>query len=380
MTTPLHPAEILVVDDVQQDAKLLAIILEAEGFMVRTASSGNEALKAIEIKAPDLILLDIMMPGMDGFAVARKIKRNKATTHIPVILVSALTDHDSFLKGLESGAEEYVTKPVDRAELKMRVRNLLHLKEGRDFLDNHNRLLEHQVKLRTVQLAESYRETLYLLARAAEYRDETTVGHINRISDYCRGLAQAMGQDKEFQDRILYASPLHDIGKIGIPDSILLKRGALSPHEWTMMKTHTTLGADLLSEGRSDYLRMAADIALCHHECWDGSGYPQGLRGEEIPLAARIMALCDAYDALRSERPFKEAYTHERAMDALTKGDRRTRPEHFDPDVMDVFVCHDHYFAEIYKHLNEDDPKSALILKKSGPQLLSPMRGWQGQE
>jgi putative two-component system response regulator len=143
------------------------------------------------------------------------------------------------------------------------------------------------------------------------------------------------------------------------------------------MKTHTTLGADLLSEGRSEYLRMAADIALCHHECWDGSGYPASLRGEEIPLAARIMALCDAYDALRSERPFKPAYTHERAMEALTKGDRRTKPEHFDPDVIDVFVCNDNYFAEIYKHLNEDDPKSARLLKKAGPQLLPDSHRWQ---
>jgi putative two-component system response regulator len=358
---PLRPADILVVDDIPENAKLLAIMLETEGYAVRHARGGKEALKMVEAKAPDIILLDIMMPDMDGYTVTRHLKKDKNTKHIPVILVTALNDHDSFLRGLEAGAEEFLTKPVERIELGIRVRNLLRLKEMHDFLNNHNQLLEHQVKLRTAQLEESYRESLYLLTRAAEYRDETTGAHITRISDYCHSLAQVMGQSQEFQRKIFYASPMHDIGKIGIPDSILLKKAPLAPHEWAIMKTHTTVGADLLSEGRSEYLRMAAEIARSHHERWDGSGYPNGLAREEIPLPARMMALCDCYDALRSARPYKEAFSHERTIDILIKGDGRTKPEHFDPDVLEAFISNAGIFSEIYHRLSADGMKNIIV-------------------
>jgi len=359
--TPLHPAEILVVDDIRENALLLTIMLQADGYTVRAATSGQEALRLISERAPDLVVLDVMMPEMDGYTVTRLLKKNRATQHIPIVLVTALSDHDSFLKGLEVGAEEFLTKPVEHVELRIRVRNLLRLKELHDQLNDHNQLLEHQVKLRTAQLEESYRESLYLLTRAAEYRDETTGGHINRISDYCRVLAQAAGESLDFQKRIFYASPMHDIGKIGIPDNILLKKAALTPEEWSVMKTHTTLGARMLDEGRSEYMRMGAEIALCHHERWDGSGYPAGLSGQKIPLPARMMALCDCYDALRSARPYKEAYTHERTMEILTMGDGRTMPEHFDPDLLEVFAGSGKLFAEIYRCLSGDNLQSAIV-------------------
>jgi putative two-component system response regulator len=267
---------------------------------------------------------------------------------VPIVMVTALDDRASRVRGLDAGAEEFVSKPVDRWELRIRVRNLLKLKEYNDFLADHNRILEAQVRHRTHLLTQSYRETIVTLNRAAAYKDEETGAHVARISFYAVELAQALGLDADFQDRIHYAGPMHDVGKIAIPDEILLKPAALTRQEWEIMKNHTALGAKLLAGSDSPYLWMGAEIALAHHECWDGSGYPHALAGEAIPLPARIMLICDVYDALRSQRPYKPAYSHERALDIITIGDGRTAPSHFDPAVLDAFKRCVGRFRDIY--------------------------------
>lgn len=342
-------ATILVVDDDGFNRQLLEALLAAVGYAVRSAASGEEALAAVSEQQPDLILLDVMMPGIDGFEVARRLKDDPRSRPIPIILVTALEDSESRIRGLEAGAEEFLTKPVNRTELQVRIKNMLRVKEFNDFLADHNRLLEEQVSTRTRQLNESYRDTLFSLARAAEYHDEDTGLHIKRVSHYCVTLADQIGMDAVFRDAIFYASPMHDVGKIGVPDAVLLKPAALNAEEWLVMKKHPEQGGKILGEiSASPYITMGKEIALGHHERWDGSGYPNGRRGEEIPLSARIMALADIYDALRSRRSYKQPYAHEQSMEIITTGDGRTLPAHFDPAVLAAFKDCADTFREIY--------------------------------
>jgi putative two-component system response regulator len=345
---------VLVVDDEEANRRVLQAMLAAEGHRVATAADGPRALEAAAAEPPDLVLLDVMMPGMDGFEVAARLKAAEATRMVPIIMVTALDDRESRLQGLKAGAEDFLAKPVDRAELTVRVRNLLRLKEFSDFLADHSRILEEKVRERSRQLTESYRETILTLNRAAAYKDEETGAHVARISFYTVEIAQLLGMDAEFRDTIHYASPMHDVGKIAIPDAILGKPGKFEPQEWEIMKTHAAMGAKLLAGGDSPYLRMGAEIALGHHERWDGGGYPAGLKGEAIPLAARIMQICDVYDALRSKRPYKPAFDHAKSVEIITKGDGRTLPGHFDPAVLDAFGRCAGRCAEIYaEHADE---------------------------
>ncbi len=348
-------AQILVVDDEERNRRLLVAMLEAEGHAALEAAGGAQALELARQSPPDIILLDIMMPGMDGYEVARALKAEAATKAIPVVMVTALDDRDARLRGLEAGAEEFVTKPVDRNELRVRVRNLLRLKEFSDFLAEHNRILDARVKERTHQLLSSYRETIATMTRAASYKDEETGAHVARISFYTVELAQSLGLDAEFCDTIHYASPMHDVGKIAVPDAILGKPGKFEPHEWEIMKSHAGLGGKLLRGTDSPYLAMGAEIALGHHERWDGGGYPAGLKGEAIPLSARIMNICDQYDALRSKRPYKPAFSHERTLEIITVGDGRTLPSHFDPTVLEAFKGCVGRFRDIFE-AHEDEP------------------------
>lgn len=346
---PGQNATILIVDDDITSAKLLESLLKVKFYDTRIAASGEEALQSVAQQPPDLILLDIMMPGMDGFEVAARLKAEARTKAIPVIMVTALDDRDSRLRALEMGAEEFLSKPVDRAELWVRVRNLLRLKEYGDFLANYNHILELEVRDRTRALYDSYHETIYTITRAAEYKDVDTGRHLQRVSYYTSELAQQLGLDAEFTDILFYASPMHDVGKIGIPDHVLLNPSPLTQEEWVLIRGHCDLGAKILFQGNSPYLKVGAEIALSHHERWDGSGYPNGLKGEQIPLSGRIMTICDIYDALRSKRPYKPSFDHDKAMQIITEGDHRTRPEHFDPGLLATFKRCAGRFRDIYQ-------------------------------
>jgi putative two-component system response regulator len=339
---------LLLVDDQPRNSRLLQAQLGNEQFDYMIAESGEEALEQIASRLPDLILLDYMMPGLSGQEVALRLKQDERTRNIPIIMLTALSDHASRMQALAAGVEEFLNKPVEQTELWTRVRNLLRLKHYHDRLARHNQDLADQVTQRTRQLADAYRDTVYTMVRAAEYKDEETGSHVQRISFLCLELAEQLGMDPEFRDRIFYASPMYDIGKIGIPDAVLMKQGGLDQAEWDMMKTHCTLGAEILRHGSSPYVVMGASIALNHHERWDGTGYPHGIAGADIPLAARITMLCDQYDALRSRRPYKPPFSHERTVEIITKGDGRTMPSHFDPDLLAAFVRSRARFDDIY--------------------------------
>jgi putative two-component system response regulator len=332
---------VLIVDDDESIRLLLRRYMEADGYLVATAEDGLRAVVAAEAELPDLVLLDAQMPAMDGFQVAEAFKSSERTRTIPVIMITVLGDKDSRMRALKAGVQEFLTKPVDRNELSLRVRNVLLLKEYNNYLANRNRSLEQQVRERSREVIGSYRETIETLCRAAAYKDEESGAHVR------------IGMNQDFCEAIHYASPMHDIGKVAIPDAILFKRGPLSREEWEIMKSHAAIGAQLLGTGDSPYLRMGAEIAMHHHERWDGSGYPGELKGQLIPISARIMNICDQYDALRSERPHKKAMSHEGAVEIITVGDGRTMPAHFDPDVLEAFVRSAERFREIYESIRD---------------------------
>ncbi len=341
-------ATILIADDDSEIRYLLERLLQQQGYATRTAADGQAVLQFVAEELPDLILLDGHMPGMDGFEVVKRLKSDPRTRTIPTIMVTGMGDRDSRLRALENGAEDFLVKPVDSSELWSRVRNHLRLKEYSDLLKDHNALLEAQVRERTAQLRESNREAILLLTSASEFRDSDTGVHVRRISYLTSELGRLMGMDAEFVERIFYASPMHDIGKIGVPDAVLLKPGPLDAMEWEVMKAHTTLGKRILESGTTDYLRMGAEIALTHHERWDGTGYPSGARGEAVPMSGYIMGICDQYDALRSKRPYKSALDHNRVVEIISKGDGRTKPGHFHPAVLSAFEAHTSKFEEVF--------------------------------
>lgn len=355
MAAPQDKAPLmLVVDDDESMRALLQRQLEQDGYHVVAAENGLQALAEARARPIDAVLLDAEMPGMDGFEVAETLKAFELTRTVPIIMVTSLEDHESRQRALKAGAEEFLTKPVDRMELSLRVRNMLKLKQFNNFLTDQNRSLEQMVRERSREVLNSYRETIAALCRAASYKDEETGNHVSRIGYYTEQIASVLGMNADFCESIHYASPMHDIGKIAIPDAILLKRGVLRPDEWEIMKTHCRLGAQLIGQGTSPYLRMGAEIALYHHERWDGGGYPAGLKGQIIPISARIMNLCDQYDALRSERPYKKAMPHEATVEIITTGDGRTMPSHFDPDVLFAFRRSAGVFREIFETIADN--------------------------
>lgn len=340
---------ILVVDDDEGNLKLMSAILFSHNYSFDTAQDGALALEKIREAPPDLIFLDIMMPVMDGFETCRHIKEDPTMCHIPVVMVTALSDRESRLKGLHVGANDFIAKPIDSAELLVRMKNLLKVKEYEDFLKDFNMKLSDQVEEKTRALKQSYIDTVYRLTIAAEYKDEDTASHIKRISLYAKYLAEALGFSPSDTETIFYAAPMHDIGKIGIPDSILLKPGPLTSEEFEIIKTHATIGAHILSHSSSPIIRLAETIALHHHERWDGTGYPAGLKAEEIPIQGRILNLIDQYDALRMKRPYKPPFDHEKTFHIITQGDGRTQRTHFDPQLLQAFADNHRHFEEIFE-------------------------------
>ncbi len=324
---------ILVVDDAPENIDVLVGILGHQ-YRVKIALNGEKALQiAASPEPPDLILLDIMMPGMDGLEVCRRLKAASGTIGIPVIFVTAKGEMDDESRGFEAGAVDYITKPVNPLLVIARVKTHLALYD-------QNRVLEKMVSQRTAELEEAFNrlktasiDTILRLSRAADLKDDDTGVHVIRMSNYAATIAERLSLDKSFIDRLLWAAPMHDIGKIGIPDRILLKPGKLDPDEWTFMKRHCEMGSAILSGSDSEIIQLAEIIAMTHHEKWDGSGYPVGLRGSDIPLAGRIAAVADVFDALTSKRPYKEPFDVFRAFDIIRDG----RGTHFDPDAVDAF-------------------------------------------
>jgi len=317
---------ILVVDDIATNIDLLSSILRPD-YKVKAAVNGKKALKiASENPKPDMILLDIMMPDMDGFEVCALLKDNPATAMIPIIFVTARGDSVDEQKGFELGAVDYITKPVKPPVVKARVRAQLALYD-------QNQELERKVKQRTEQLLQTQLAIVRRLGRAAEFKDNETGMHVIRMSYYARFIAAALNISDEWTDLVANAAPMHDIGKIGIPDRILMKEGKLDADEWRIMKKHSEYGAEIIGNDPLELMRLAKEIALTHHEKWDGSGYPNGLEGTEIPLSGRIVAIADVFDALTSIRPYKPAWPVEQAIKYIDENS----DSHFDPALVATF-------------------------------------------
>lgn len=339
---------LLIVDDTPDNITLLSGLLKNR-YRIKVATEGERAIKIAALDPPpDLILLDIMMPGMDGYEVCRRLKANPRTTGIPVIFLTAKVQVEDEEKGLKLGAVDYITKPISPPIVLARVETHLTLKNARQFLQDRNAYLEEEVQRRTQEVVAIQDVTIVAMASLAETRDNDTGGHIRRTQHYVRALAKKLQTHPRFAsflsdetvELLFKSAPLHDIGKVGIPDRILLKPGRFTPEEFEIMKTHAILGRDAIVAAEEhlntpkSFLQFAREIAYCHQEKWDGSGYPQGLAGEAIPVSARLMALADVYDALISQRVYKKGMPHEQAVDLIREG----KGQHFDPDMVEAFL------------------------------------------
>lgn len=364
-------ARILVVDDNELNRDMLSRRLVKQGYEVDVAEDGARALTKIEDNGFDLVLLDIQMPVLDGFGVLERLKGSEQLRSLPVIVISAQSELDNVVRCIEMGAEDYLPKPFNAVILRARIHAALEKKRLHDLevthrrmIEDQNQFLEERVRAQVQEIASAQLAAIFAMSKLAESKDPETGAHLERMREYCRLLSielkrsEAYGGavDDQFIDNIFAASPLHDIGKVGVPDDILLKPGKLDPNEWVVMQTHTKLGADTLravdrQHPGNTFVRMGIDIAEGHHEKWDGSGYPKGLAGEAIPLAARILALGDVYDALTSKRCYKEAFSHEKSRGIIVEG----VSQHFDPVVVQAFLTIESEFVRVRSKYHDDD-------------------------
>ncbi|MGA3800933.1 putative cyclic di-GMP phosphodiesterase [Pseudomonas fluorescens] len=373
------PPTLLVVDDTPDNLMLMTDLLK-DRYRVKAANSGEKALRVLQGDTlPDLILLDVMMPGLSGHEVAQQLKRDPRTRDIPIIFLTAMAATEDEIHGLELGAVDYITKPIRPALVLARVDTQLKLKAAQDFLRDHNDYLEREVERRTREVIAIQDVAIQAMASLAETRDNETGNHIRRTQHYIKVLAEHLSDHPRFshfltEDTIALlfkSAPLHDIGKIGIPDHILLKPGRFTEDEFEIMKTHTTLGRDAIQHAedqlgiRAEFLSLAKEIAYSHQEKWDGSGYPQGLAGDDIPVSARLMAVADVYDALISRRVYKAGMPHAQAVEIIRQG----RGTHFDPDICDAFlVCVEQFqtIAERFADTEQDMAGQRAALERIG--------------
>ncbi|WP_018151380.1 response regulator [Leeia oryzae] len=368
-------ASILVVDDTPENLRLVSSLLK-DSYKVRVATNGMLALEmAAQEPQPALILLDIMMPEMDGYEVCMRLKQQPNTADIPIIFLTARSESEDERKGFDLGAVDYITKPINPMVLTARVQTHVALKQSRDVLAHHNVWLEQEVQKRTRQVQQIQDVTIFAMASLAETRDNETGNHILRTQRYVKALALQLRKNPKFApmlddmtiDLLYKSAPLHDIGKVGIPDSILLKPGKLDDDEFEIMKTHTTLGLEAIRraekhlDGEERFLKIAGEIAYSHQEKWDGSGYPQGLAGTDIPLSARLMAVADVYDALISKRVYKPAFSHEKAVSIIREGNGK----HFDPELVAVFLDIEEDFRRIAEAYQDHDEVLETLLPET---------------
>lgn len=368
---PESVSSLLVVDDNEMNRDMLVRRLKPLGYQVDTACDGGQALEMLQNGNYDLVLLDIMMPVMDGFEVLRQMKLQQRLKSVPVIMITALDDTSSAARCIDMGAEDYLTKPFDPTLLKARIsscleRKRLHDQESlyRTKIEEYNNQLQERVRQQVQEISQAQLGAIFAMSKLAESRDPETGEHLERMREYCKVLSQQLSKltkyeiiiDNTFISDIYAASPLHDIGKVGIDDSVLLKAGKLTDQEWRVMKLHPVIGAETLREVDKQHpgnslIRMGIDIAASHHEKWDGSGYPYGLQGTEIPLVARILALGDVYDALTSKRCYKEAFNHEKSRQIVIE----SSGNHFDPEVVDAFIQTEDEFKRIREFYQDSE-------------------------
>lgn len=342
---------IMIVEDDLDIIPMLSSMLINSGYTVLPYTNGGDALKAIQLESPDLILLDISLPDMDGYQVCMLLKQMNDISDVPVIFMSGMGSVDDKIKGFQAGGVDYITKPFHPEEVQVRIKTHINLSTFKSKIE-YKKLIEKQVR----EVAEAQQATIFALAKLAEQRDEDTGGHLERVCAYCKLLAQQLSMESPYADQISeefieciqHASPLHDIGKIAIPDSILLKPGKLSQQEFESMKSHTITGAENMQYvfnkyPENSFIGMGIEIALYHHERWDGNGYPDGLIGRNIPLSARIMAVADCYDALRSDRCYRKGFDHETVKRMLVEEDGT----HFDPEIIKAFLIIEDKFCQI---------------------------------
>ncbi len=350
---------VLVVDDDRFILSSIASLLTKYGFNVTPCGDAAEAIERFKLGAYDAVLSDIKMPQINGLMLLERMRASDP--NIPVLLMTAFADLDLALDAIKNGAFDFILKPYRTVHLLHSIRKAVRYKRLIEVERDYKAMLERTVRQRTSELADAMSmvnslsdEVVQRLTAVAEHRDADTGSHIVRIGHYTRVISSALGMPEDFTETIAFASPMHDIGKIAIADSVLLKEGILTAEQFEVIKSHTIIGERILSNSSHPKLMVAASIALNHHECWDGSGYPGGLRGEGIPLEGRIVKICDQYDALVSKRPYKPAFTHREAVKIITRGDGKTLPSHFDPAVLEAFGRSEAEIAEVYRSLSDE--------------------------